>query len=68
MINVCLDCKAVREYPSGKRLERCPRCDGTNLKFVSTTQSQNQILIDAIEGTLADNLLAARDKEESGRE
>lgn len=31
MINTCLKCGAIREYPSGKAIKVCPMCGGEKI-------------------------------------
>jgi hypothetical protein len=32
LTNICLDCYAIRQYPDGKKIDKCPRCDSANIK------------------------------------
>ncbi len=53
VVNRCLDCKASREYPSGKRIYVCPRCESHNIIWTPSPQTKEEMdaaLLKAITG------------------
>jgi hypothetical protein len=51
MINECQDCKAIREYPSGKCIDACPRCGGKKILHFTppaTQELRDKMVIDMI--------------------
>ena len=50
-INTCLDCDAVREYPSGRAIDVCPRCNGKRIRQTPAPKTRAELerhIIEAI--------------------
>lgn len=53
MINTCDDCNAIREYPDGKKITKCPRCGSIKIRYSpspTTQKERDELLLKAIRG------------------
>lgn len=53
MINACFDCGAVREYPDGHPIDKCPRCKGGHIVYrpsPTTKAESDKAVLEAITG------------------
>jgi len=58
MLNYCCSCKAVREYPDGRLINTCPRCQSHDILHLDSPASQaerNRAIVDMIKGTYFEN-------------
>lgn len=54
MMNTCLNCGAIREYPTGKAIKVCPRCGGEKILVTLsplTKEDRDLMILKAIDPT-----------------
>jgi hypothetical protein len=59
MINQCQNCKAVREYPDGRVIQKCPRCDSVSIKTFpspTTKEERDKFILEAITGKYSNDM------------